>query len=91
MSATVAVRVDGAEAKVAGAMEKKTVTGAETKSANKSGLAVEAKLAVALEALTAIAGENDLTCMGALFRMRRRAEEALFRIRATREENRNPS
>jgi hypothetical protein len=41
------------------------------------------KLAVAVEALTAIAGENDLTGMRALFRMRRRAEVALLRIRAT--------
>ncbi|WP_300154550.1 hypothetical protein [Solidesulfovibrio sp.] len=40
-----------------------------------------AKLAVAMEALSAIAGENDLTCLRALFRMRRRAEEALLRIR----------
>lgn len=43
-----------------------------------------AKLALAVEALTAIAGENDLTCMRALFRMRRRAEEALARIRPAR-------
>ncbi|MHC1713597.1 MAG: hypothetical protein AB9872_15725 [Solidesulfovibrio sp.] len=41
------------------------------------------KLAVAVEALSAIAGENDLTCMRAMFRMRRQAEEALLRIRAT--------
>jgi len=87
MSATVAVRAEGAEAKRPMAMDKKTISTAETK----TGQAVEAKLAVALEALTAIAGENDLTCMQALFRMRRRAEEALFRIRATREDNRNPS
>ena len=44
----------------------------------------KAKLAVAVEALSAIAGENDLTCMRALFRMRRRAEEALLRIRGVR-------
>ncbi|EHJ48698.1 hypothetical protein DFW101_2694 [Solidesulfovibrio carbinoliphilus subsp. oakridgensis] len=44
----------------------------------------KAKLAVAVEALSAIAGENDLTCMRALFRMRRRAEEALARIRGVR-------
>ena len=44
----------------------------------------DARLAVAVEALTAIAGENDLTCMRALFRMRRRAEEALARIRPAR-------
>lgn len=91
MSATVAVRVEGTEANLAVAMDKKLISGAETKTAAKSGSAAEARLAVALEALTAIAGENDLTCMGALFRMRRRAEEALFRIRATREDNRNPS
>ena len=81
MSATVAVRSEGAEAKLAVATEKKTAVAVEAK----AGSAVEAKLAVALEALTAIAGENDLTCMGALFRMRRRAEEALFRIRGTRD------
>lgn len=46
----------------------------------------KARLAVAVEALTAIAGENDLTCMRALFRMRRRAEEALARIRGVRDE-----
>jgi|GEM_PF-2486624 len=39
-----------------------------------------AQLAVAVEALAAIAGENDLTCLRALFRMRRKAEEALDRI-----------
>lgn len=43
-----------------------------------------AKLAVAVEALSAIAGENDLTCLRALFRMRRRAEVALARIRGVR-------
>ncbi len=43
-----------------------------------------AKLAVAVEALSAIAGENDLTCLRALFRMRRRAEEALLSIRGMR-------
>ncbi len=45
---------------------------------------VEARLAVAEAALAAIAGENDLTCLRALFRMRRRAEEALARIRPHR-------
>ena len=40
----------------------------------------EARLAVAVEALAAIAGENDLTCLRALFRMRRKAEEALDHI-----------
>lgn len=40
------------------------------------------QLAVAVEALTAIVAENDLTCMRALFRMRRRAEVALARIEA---------
>ena len=43
-------------------------------------LSAEARLAVAVEALTAIVAENDLTCMRALFRMRRRAEVALARI-----------
>ncbi len=42
------------------------------------------RLAIAVEALEAIAGESDLTCMSALFRMQRRAEEALARLRATR-------
>jgi hypothetical protein len=46
----------------------------------------KAKLAVAVEALTAIAGENDLTGLRSLFRMRRRAEEALLRIRALRDD-----
>ncbi len=45
-----------------------------------------AKLAVAVEALAAIAGENDLTCLRALFRMRRRAEVALARIRGVRDD-----
>lgn len=45
-------------------------------------LSAEARLAVAVEALTAIVAENDLTCMRALFRMRRRAEVALARIEA---------
>lgn len=45
---------------------------------------LRAKLAIAIEALADIAGESDLTCMGALFRMRRRAEEALMRLRAVR-------
>ena len=40
------------------------------------------QLAVAVEALTAIVAENDLTCMRAIFRMRRRAEVALARIEA---------
>jgi len=56
--------------------------------ATASGSAAEAKLAVALEALTAIAGVNDLTTIQALFHMRRRAEEALFRIRAIRDDKR---
>ena len=43
-------------------------------------LSAEARLAVAVEALTAIVAENDLTCMRALFRMRRRAEVALAHI-----------
>uniref|UniRef100_I2PXY3 Uncharacterized protein n=1 Tax=Desulfovibrio sp. U5L TaxID=596152 RepID=I2PXY3_9BACT len=50
------------------------------------GMDEKARLAVAVEALSAIAGENDLTCMRALFRMRRRAEEALARIRGVRDE-----
>ncbi|QLA15160.1 hypothetical protein [Desulfolutivibrio sulfoxidireducens] len=45
---------------------------------------LRARLAIAVEALEAIAGESDLTCMTALFRMQRRAEAALARIRATR-------
>jgi hypothetical protein len=45
---------------------------------------LRARLAIAVGALEAIAGESDLTCMASLFRMRRRAEEALMRIRATR-------
>lgn len=45
---------------------------------------LRARLAIAVEALTDIAGESDLTCMGALFRMRRRAEEALMRIQGIR-------
>ncbi|MHC1791474.1 hypothetical protein [Solidesulfovibrio sp.] len=43
-------------------------------------LSPEDRLAVAIEALTEIVAENDLTCMRALFRMRRRAEVALARI-----------
>lgn len=43
-------------------------------------LSSEDRLAVAIEALTEIVAENDLTCMRALFRMRRRAEVALARI-----------
>ena len=43
-------------------------------------LSAEDRLAVAMEALGAIVAENDLTCMRALFRMRRRAEVALARI-----------
>ena len=62
---------------------------ASNRDANKPGVATEAKLALALEALTAIAGENDLTSIGALFRMRRRAEEALFRIRGARDGRRS--
>ncbi|KHK02038.1 hypothetical protein NY78_2522 [Desulfovibrio sp. TomC] len=45
-------------------------------------LSAEDRLAVAMEALGAIVAENDLTCMRALFRMRRRAEVALARIEA---------
>lgn len=92
MSATVAVRVDGAEAAMA-VMDKKSTVEAAAKAASardaKPGAAPEAKLALALEALTAIAGENDLTSIGALFRMRRRAEEALFRIRGARDGKRS--
>ena len=43
-------------------------------------LSAEDRLAIAMEALDAIVAENDLTCMRALFRMRRRAEVALARI-----------
>ena len=46
-------------------------------------MTAEARLAVAVEALTAIVAENDLTCLRALFRMRRRAEVALARIEPT--------
>lgn len=86
MSATVAVRSEGATAAMAAVEKKATTEPAKTGPVREaaSGSAVEARLAIALEALTAIAGENDLTSMAALFRMRRRAEEALFRIRATR-------
>lgn len=45
-------------------------------------LSAEDRLAVAMEALGAIVAENDLTCLRALFRMRRRAEVALARIGA---------
>ena len=45
-------------------------------------LTAEERLAIAVEALTDIVAENDLTCMRALFRMRRRAEVALARITA---------
>ena len=48
--------------------------------ASVEGLCAEERLAVAVEALTAIVAENDLTCLRALFRMRRRAEVALARI-----------
>lgn len=41
---------------------------------------LEAKLKIALDALTEIANETDLTCMRALFKMQRRAEEALLKI-----------
>jgi|GEM_PF-6299528 len=83
MSATGAVRADGRESKLAVALEKNSAVAATA-----SGSAAEAKLAVALEALTAIAGVNDLTTIQALFHMRRRAEEALFRIRAIRDDKR---
>ena len=45
-------------------------------------LTAEERLVIAVEALTAIVAENDLTCMRALFRMRRRAEVALARVAA---------
>jgi hypothetical protein len=92
MSATVAVRTEGMEAAMT-ALEKKSTVEAAAKAAQareaKPGAAAEAKLALALDALTAIAGENDLTSLGALFRMRRRAEEALFRIRGARDGKRS--
>ena len=47
-----------------------------------AALTAEQRLAIAAEALAAIVAENDLTCMRALFRMRRRAEVALARITA---------
>ena len=85
MSATGAVRVNGGEADKAVALDKKPISVADAKAVPAGSLA-EAKLAVALEALTAIAGVNDLTTLRSLFHMRRRAEEALFRIRAIRDE-----
>lgn len=88
MSATGAMRADGRVAKAAVTLEKTATNAAKTASAPLSESVAEAKLAVALEALTAIAGVNDLTTMQALFHMRRRAEEALFRIRAIRGEKR---
>lgn len=88
MSATGAVRVDGREADKTLVLEKKTVAAPTDAKAAPAGTAAEAKLAVALEALTAIAGVNDLTSLKSLFRIRRRAEEALFRIRAIRDEKR---
>lgn len=88
MSASGAVRMDGRGADKAVSLDKTVaVAGADVKTVV-TGSTVEAKLAVALEALTAIAGVNDLTSLKALFRMRRRAEEALFRIRAIRDEKR---
>lgn len=41
---------------------------------------LEAKFKIAMDALTEIANETDLTCMRALFKMQRRAEEALLKI-----------
>lgn len=41
---------------------------------------LEVKYKIALDALTEIANETDLTCMRALFKMQRRAEEALLKI-----------
>ncbi len=77
MSASVASLAKAKEARQA--METEAAQAAAT-------LDDKARLAVAVEALTAIAGENDLTCMRALFRMRRRAEEALLRIRGSRDD-----
>jgi len=71
MSATVAVKTQAKEA-----------TRVEIEAGRP--LDVQAQLAMAVEALSAIAGENDFTCMRALFRMRRRAEEALEHIGAGR-------
>jgi hypothetical protein len=45
-----------------------------------AGLSAEQRLAIAEQALADIVAENDLTCLRALFRMRRRAEVALARI-----------
>ena len=45
-------------------------------------LTAEERLAIAVEALADIVAENDLTCMRALFRMRRRAEVTLARVAA---------
>lgn len=70
-------------ASLAKAKEARQVVEAETGMAP-GAMDEKARLAVAVEALSAIAGENDLTCMRALFRMRRRAEEALLSIRGNR-------
>lgn len=69
MSASVAMLAQAKEAKRAVGLE--AVRAMEEKTG----------LEVAVEALAAIAGENDLTSMRSLFRMRRRAEVALSRIR----------
>lgn len=73
MSASVAMLAQAKEAKRA--VESEAVRAIDEKT----------RLAVAVEALAAIAGENDLTSMRSLFRMRRRAEVALASIRAANE------
>ncbi len=73
MSASVAVLAQAKQAQRAAEAETVTETGREMDD--------QAKLAVAMEALSAIANETDLTCLRSLFRMHHRAEEALSRIR----------
>ena len=88
MSASGALRMEGRGADKAVKVDvTAAVAGADVKTGGAAS-AAEAKLAVALEALTSIAGVSDLTSLGALFHVRRRAEEALFRIRAIRDEKR---
>ncbi|EFL52934.1 conserved hypothetical protein [Solidesulfovibrio fructosivorans JJ]] len=71
-------------ASLATAKEARKIVEAETVPAMAAATDDKARLAIALEALSAIAGENDLTCVRTLFRMRRQAEKALLRIRGSR-------
>lgn len=77
MSASVAVKVQTKELKAVDIEKAATINATD-------------QLTVAVEALSAIAAENDLTCMRALFRMRRLAEVALDRIGAGRSAARPP-